>query len=263
MTWRESSFSRRHGYGQDDIEITIREDAPDVTRPAIPIIAEESGMTPSVIRSIIVRVLLVRPDPSNWSEYPNVWDDVLSLITDCFWNRVYDIAELIHASFAPGYPERARGFEDRLNQCFWENSIVWEMQNGKVIFRDEALSDATKNAVASLEHAVRERAANEIREALRDISRRPEPDLTGSIQHSIAALESTARDVTGKPNRTLGQLVPHLELPVPRNTAVDKLWAYASDRARHVREGLTVDPSEAVLIVSVACAVCTFLSQRD
>ena len=44
--------------------------------------------------------------------------------------------------------------------------------------------------------------SNEIHEALKDISRRPTPDRTGAIQHSIAAMECTAREVAGEPNLT-------------------------------------------------------------
>ena len=124
-------------------------------------------------------------------------------------------------------------------------------------------SHTTKNAVDSLTLTGRDVAANEVREALSDISRRPEPDVTGAIQHVIAALESTARDVTGRPNHTLGQIARDLGLPAPLDTAVVKLWGYASEHARHVREGQTVNTSEAELIVSVACAVCTFLSRRE
>ena len=87
--------------------------------------------------------------------------------------------------------------------------------------------------------------------------------MTGAIQHAIAALECTARDVTGEPNLTLGRLVPRLGLAPPLDSAVEKLWGYASDRARHIREGQAVTTEEAELVVSVACAVCSFLSRRD
>ena len=103
----------------------------------------------------------------------------------------------------------------------------------------------------------------EMREALKDISRRPEPDRTGAIQHAMAALEATAREVTGKPKPTLGKLIPELDLPKPLDTAVEKLWGYACDHARHGKEGRTVGTDETELLVSVACAVCTFLTKRD
>lgn len=258
------TFSDRHGYRGADAEITVREDAPEGLRYAIPLIAKAVGMRPTAMRLIVCQVLLVPPDPSNWSDYPNVWDEVNELIAGCPWFKVYDIAEALHTAFANADPVRAEAFADRLNQFFRENGIGWEMQDSRVVFRgSEVFAEATAEAVNVLTETGRARAAKEIHEALRDISRRPEPDITGAIQHAIAALESTARDVTGRPNRTLGQLIWDLGLPRPLDTAVEKLWGYASDRARHIREGQPVDTAEAELLVSVACAVCTFLTRRS
>lgn len=258
------TFSDRHGYRVADAEITVREDAPEALRYAIPLIAQGVSMTPTAMRRILCQVLLVPPDPSNWSDYPNVWNELNDLIAQCPWFKVYDSAEALHTALANADPDRAQAFADHLNRFFRENGIGWEMQDGRVVFRgSEVFAESTKEAVTVLTETGRTRAANEIHEALRDISRRPEPDITGAIQHAIAALESTARDVTGQPNRTLGQLVPELGLPRPLDTAVEKLWGYASDRARHVREGQAVDTAEAELLVSVTCAVCTFLTRRN
>jgi hypothetical protein len=128
---------------------------------------------------------------------------------------------------------------------------------------DETFAATTAEAVEVLEQSGRSVAAKEIHEVLRDISRRPESDRTGAIQHAMAALECTARDVTGEPNSTLGALLPRLDLPRPLDVAVDKLWGFASDRARHLREGQNVDDLEAELVVSVACAVSVFLARRN
>ena len=53
-----------------------------------------------------------------------------------------------------------------------------------------------------------------------------------------------------------------LRLPEPVDQAVHKLWGYASDRGRHVREQQTVDTTEAELIVAVSGSLCAFLTQR-
>lgn len=257
------TFSNRHGYRGPNAEIIIREDAPGALRSAILLIAEDAGMAPSVIRQVICRILLVQPDPGNWSAYPNVWNEVNYLIADCPWFKVYDIAEALHAELAYA-PDRAqKKFADRLNQFFHEQGIGWELLDGCIVFRgSEAFAESTRDAVTALTETGRSTAASEIHEALQDISRRP-PDITGAIQHVMAGLESAARDVVGQSNRTLGQLVPELDLPRPLDTAVEKLWGYASDRARHIREGQTVDTTEAELVVSVACAICTFLTRRS
>ncbi len=48
-------------------------------------------MCPSTIRGIIRRVLLVPPDQNNWSEHPNIWDEIVGLVSDCPWYKVYDV----------------------------------------------------------------------------------------------------------------------------------------------------------------------------
>ena len=126
----------------------------------------------------------------------------------------------------------------------------------------EAFSGATREAAEILEQTGHSGTAREIHEALTDISRRPEPDVTGAIQHVIAAMEGTARNVSGDANATFGKLVKRLALPAPLDTAAEKLWGYASDRARHIREGQSVGSDEAELIVSVACAICTYRVKR-
>ena len=137
------------------------------------------------------------------------------------------------------------------------------MTDGRVLYRgSETFTKITKQANEILEENDHVSSAREIREALQDISRRPEPDVTGAIQHVMAALECTAREVSGKPKLTLGSLVRHLNLPQPLDTAVEKTWGYASGRARHIQEGQSVSSEEAELVVALACSLCTFLAKR-
>jgi hypothetical protein len=255
------NFSDRYGFRPAEPEITIREDAPEDLRFAVAQIAVNAGMAPSRIRDVVCTVLFVAPDRNNWSEYPNIWDEVRGLLEDCGWFKVYDIAERLHRSL---HYQQADQFRDELNRFFREKGIGWELKDGEgIVFRGSApFTAATINAVEALTTTGRTNAASEIREALRDISRRPEPDRTGAIQHSIAALESVARDIANEPGLTLGRLVPRLSLPRPLDEAVEQLWGFASDRARHIREGQQLGDDEAELVVSVACAVSIFLVQR-
>ena len=258
-------FSDRQGYQTPAAPITIRENAPSGLRGAIPMIAKGMGMKPSAIREVICEVLLERPNPDNWSEYPDIWDEVDWLMRRAPWYKVYDIAEVLYAEVAGGTRDSkpAAEFERRLNGFLVENGIGWELRDGQITHRgSEALTRSTHEVPNQLDESGFQRAANEMREALRDISRRPEPDITGAIQHAMVAFEATARGVTDQPNPTLGKLVPMLDLPAPLDQAVHKLWGYASDRGRHVREQQVVDHTEAELIVSVAGALCAFLTQR-
>ena len=203
------------------------------------------------------------PDRGNWSEYPNIWNEVQGLLEDCPWFKVYDAAELIY-QYLENSPDGQKSFQDGLNEVLVGSGIGWEMVNGEIVFRgDETFKVTVSEAGTLIAAAGYDRAAKEIHEALADISRRPSPDITGAIQHSIAALECTARELTGEKSATLGQLLRKLELPKPLDVGVEKLWSYASDKARHIREGEEVRVAEAELIVSVACAACSYLLKRD
>lgn len=107
-------------------------------------------------------------------------------------------------------------------------------------------------------------ASGEIHQALVDLSRRPDPDITGAIQHALAALECVARDLTGEPKPTLGEILKrHPDLiPVPLDESVKKAWGYASERGRHLREGRDPDMVESELIVRLASVVTTYLVKK-
>ena len=254
------SFSDRYGYHGNDAEVTIREDAPEALRSAIPMIGRQLNMSYSDIREVVCRTLLVQPNPDNWSDTP-IRNEVSSLLDRCEWFEVYDIAEALYQALDQRSSEQ---FSDRLNRLFREKGIGWEMRKGKVMYRgSETFNELTTRAVTELAKSNRSRAAGEIREAIRDISRRPNPDVTGAVHHAMAAVEATARDVIGQPNRTLGQMVGSLDLPRPLDRAVESLWGFASDRARHIREGQVLDTTDAELLVGVAGALCTFLTRRN
>ena len=230
-------FSHREGHRPTAAQITVREDAPPALRGAIPMIAKETGMGPSAIRGVICQVLLVPEDLDNWSSL-NIWAEVLRLIKEAEWYQVYDIAEALYSELILAFdPPLADRFEQRLNDFLVENGIGWKLRDGQITRRGSEVFDRSTHEVSEhLEESGFQRAANEIREALRDISRRPQPDITGAIQHAMAALEATARKVTGQPNPTLGKLISTLNLPAPLDKAVHKLWGYASEYGRHIRE---------------------------
>lgn len=266
----DKTFSERHNLHAPDAEISIRNDAPAGLRSAIPIIAKNSGMSPGTMRNITCGVLLVTPDASNWSPYPNIWEEVINHIRSCAWFEVYDIAEALYSHLASEdrsenlRPTRAPEFERDLNRVFRREGIGFEIRDGTILYRgDEAFTQTTSQAASVLDQASQVTAARQIEEALQDLSRRPEPDVTGAIHHAFAALEAVARHITGQPKPTLGKLVSMLGLPPPLDGAVEKLWGYASQRARHVVEGNEIDTSEAELMVTIAAALCTFLARPE
>ena len=271
-------FSQRHGYVGQAREITIRQEAPPELRKAITRIARDAGMSPKEIRKVVCREL--HADPSEFNVLDSyIMKEVDELLIDCEWFRVYDFAESFHSKL--GLPPvrragtsitrsfevaraKAKGFGARLNRYFLEHGIGWQMSDGKIVHRgSDGYARATQRAVEALENSGQQTAKREIEEALRDISRRPEPDVTGATTHSMAALECVAREVTGKPNVTLGKLIQDLDFTQPLDKAVHALWGFSSDRARHIQEGenpgRSVRTEEAELVVLVACALCAFL----
>lgn len=263
-------FSEREGLRPSNAEITVRHDAPPNLRYAVVAIAGELGLRYSNIREVICHTLRVRPDSYNWSEIPNIRDEVYGLLEGCEWYKVYDIAEALQDSVCPQHSyhwhnDECKQFEKKLNQVFYEKGIGWKMKEGKIVFRGANIFEETIEEVTKvLDTSDHQRALREMREALRDISRRPDPDITGAIQHACAGLEATARYVLNEPDKTLGALVSQLPLPEPLEIAVDKLWGYASQNARHMDESKSVDVNitDAELLVNVAGAVCIYLVKR-
>jgi hypothetical protein len=265
----DQPFSKRYGYRKQPAEISIREDAPESLRHFVLHTAVELECGPHCLRDIVCGVLRVRPEPSNWSAYPNVWQEVESLVYGCEWFQVYDIIERIHASFQKDPLDRgqkATQFATAINDVFIDDGVGWQLVDGLVVTRgSEVFEESVKRAVAALDARGRATARDEIHEALKDLSRRPEADLTGAIQHSLAALECVYRDVAGNAKPTLGDLLkryPNL-IPPPLDAAVEKAWGYASEMGRHIREGREPERNEVELIVGIAATVATYLTQKQ
>ena len=159
------SFSDRYNFRPDDVEITMREGATPALRDAIVMLAERE-MSPSEIRAVVCQVLLVTPDLENWSERPNIANEVYSLVLSCPWYKVYDIAEALYRRFEDEWVSGvAKNYQDGLNREFIERGIGWEMQDGRVVFRGSGtFTPGTKSAVNSLESTGRNSAAQEMKE---------------------------------------------------------------------------------------------------
>ncbi len=262
------SFSRRHQYSEPK-EITVREDAPEPLRVTVLETMIELGWAPSDLRDVVCRVLRVRPDPGNWSEYPNVWGEVQYLVYDCAWFKVYDIIEAIYQRLASDRnalrQDLAARFAAEINNTFLEEGIGWQLLDGQVVTRgDDAFENSVQTAASSLAESGRETAASHLREAIKALSARPEPNNAGAIYHAMGSLECLARDLTGTPKDTLGEILkrrPDL-VPKPLDTALAQIWGYASNEARHVVEGRNPERPEAALIVGLVSAIATYLSAK-
>ena len=258
-------FSRRYGF-RIQRPITVREDAPRTLRAGLLGILSEMGHSYTSMRELICPVVHEFPDPNNWTEIPNVRDEVLGLVQDCDWFRIYDIAEVAYRSFIG--ENRQGEFTDRLNALFQDLGIGWQMVDGNIVTRgDEDFERAVVEANVHIECAGMQTARTELSEARADLSRRPEPDITGTVQHCVAALECVAREVSGDQGATLGTIIRRhggaIGIPRPLDTGIEQMWGYASEMARHIREGQLPAREEAEFLLSMSASIITYLLQRN
>ncbi|MBF6989300.1 AbiJ-NTD4 domain-containing protein [Cupriavidus sp. IK-TO18] len=261
-----TSFSKRYGYGANVVPapISVREDAPHDFRGVLVDLAYESLAKPSVVREIVCRVLRVRADSNNWSEFPNIDREVRELLDDAPWYKVYDVAEAIYSALVHKHRhDAAADFSRELNAYFVEHGIGWELHQGELRYRGpEGFEAVVKSAHAAVTRHNHRTAASELHEALNDLSRRPHPDRTGAVQHAMASLECVARDVCGS-TTTLGDVIKANRdlMPRPLDVAVEKIWGFTSERGRHLVEGREPTEQEAELIVGLAAALGAYLAK--
>lgn len=254
------SFSSRFGFRGPDAEITIREDAPEEVRDAVVMLGYAFDQGPSSMRELLCQVLLKRPDQGNWSA-GNIEGEVHRLMDQAPWYKVYDFVERLYFEIGTSDFDgaRQRAFRDQLNMRFCELGVGWKLESGKLVARgSEAFTLATRDAAAIMRASGSPTAANELHEALEDISRRPAADVTGAIQHAMAALECVAREIDGSKD-TLGKIIGRLTMPAPLDGALQRLWGFASEQGRHILEGREPRFEEAELVVTVASAVSVYL----
>lgn len=268
----DETFSERHGFAPTPADITVRQGAPWDLRGLLPDLAYQSGLRPpSALRSIVCRVTLTAPDQNNWSEFPNIDAEVRDLLQRCEWFEVYEVIEAVAAAlhkqdehYSNDETDSAAGFASKINRLFVKHGVGWQLIDGRVEVRGAEVFEAvTRPAITELEAAGLKTTASEIHEALKDLSRRPTPDITGAIQHAMAAAECLARETSGD-HGTLGKIIKeHPELfQKPLDEGLSKLWGYASEMGRHIREGRVPSYEEAELAVTVAAATVTYLKRK-
>jgi hypothetical protein len=264
-------FSKRQGYAGQPKEITVREEAPANLRAFIlQTVKRQLGFSWSALRQVLCQVLLEAPNKYNWTEDPNIREEVESLLEGCEWFKVYDFIEGLSEYFAECDHDTGSDcvprFSEAINTFFLEKGIGWQLSDGEIVVRGpEAFERAVNTAAEELREDARTTAAGQIHEALQALSRRPEANFRGAIFHGMGALECIARDLAGDQKLTLGQVLkrrPGL-LPKPVDDALSQLWGYASNEARHVAEGREPNREDAELIVGLAAAVATYLTRKN
>lgn len=256
----EEVFSKRLGISVENKEISFRYNVTDDLRYYVLVLMKEQGIRLNKIRAIVCKTVKKAPDPNQFSENDFMESEIQSHIMNCPWFRIYDIIE----NFAKELPkDKILGFENEINDYFCENGIGWKMENGVLLARGD---DAFEYAIDSLKDILSEKqqtTKSEIEMAIQCLSIREKPDVTGSIQHSMAALECLSRHITNS-KLTLGKLLDKYPntFPAPLNEIADKLYGFASNKGRHLLEGKEPTFEEAQLIVHLSAALCGYLGDK-
>jgi hypothetical protein len=143
-----------------------------------------------------------------------------------------------------------------------------QIVNGQIVTRGNVeFEHAVRAAADQLGNANLNTAKRELEEARRDLSERPEPDVTGTIQHCMAALEATARVISDDPRAPFGEILnrhrDELRIPRPLDSALSQIWGYASEMGRHLREGRNPNRREAELLLGMAATMISYLLNQQ
>ena len=256
------NFTERNKVQVVQAPINVRYDAPYALRSyLLQVMLNFQGMKD--VRKNVCFITKEVEDPNNWSENDFMRQEILKILENCPWNRIYDLIEYFDSKLTSANKIK---FEKEINEYFVEKGIGWKLINGVLESRgEEAFEEKIAEAVEILGTANYTTSKNEISEALRDMSKRPEADITGAIQHSLAALECLSREITGDKKSTLGKLIndnPDI-VPSPLNMVISKLYGFASEQGRHLKEGKVPDFEEAELVVHLCASLCVYLVKKE
>lgn len=254
-------FTDRMGIEIPEAPITVRNDAPSAFRNYLLQLMRKYETSLKKIRSYVCFVTKEAEDPNNWGENDFMKSEVQSIIESCPWYRIYDIIEYFYANLLANKVE----FEKDINAYFVEKGIGWKLTNGIIKVRgEEAFEQKIAEAVDILGKVNLVTSQNEILEALKDMSKRPAPDITGSVQHSVAALECLCREIAGDRKATLGKLIndnPNI-VPKPLDNVIKEIFGFASEQGRHLKEGGAPNYEEAELVTHLSASLCTYLTKN-
>lgn len=256
------NFTDRMGIEIPQSPIIVRNDAPFEFRRYLFQLMRIYEPSLKKIRTYVCFVTKETEDPNNWSENEFMENEIFIIIENCPWYRIYDIIEYFYRNLQDNKAE----FAKNINDYFIEKGIGWKFNEGLIETRGE---DAFEQKIAEVVDVMGNKgfltSQNEICEALNDMSKRPTPDITGSVQHSVAALECLCREITGDKKFTLGKLIknnPNI-VPKPLNEVIELIFGFASEKGRHLREGGTPNYEEAELVVHLSALLCTYLTKKN
>jgi AbiJ N-terminal domain 4 len=206
-------------------------------------------------------VLQVWPD-ENFPPY----FDYRRHIQSCDWFHIYDIIEGVYRLLdkkRSGYSSYTTPFVRAINEALLEQNIGWQLSyDGHVLTRgDEAFEGTITDAVSVLVADGKPTAAKHLKFALNALSTRPKANTSGAVSHATSAVECVLGQIAE--GATLGDYLkkPGLFQPTLKK-GLEGIWGYASDVARHGKEGIEPSHEDAEFVIATCAATCTLLTKR-
>ena len=194
---------------------------------------------------------------------------VMPMIEQCEWWQVFDVAELgfaaIHAERLLG-PDKAKAYERTINEACRVNNLGWQMDAGSFfVVASTAQHESATCVIDDLDAKGLKTSAGELREAHVDLSRRPQPDISGGMQHAGAAIECLSREISGDAKLTLGEIIKkHDDLfPGAYRKMAEAMWGIVSNQGRHLKEEGEPTLEEALFVVGSITNLAAYLLARS
>ena len=194
---------------------------------------------------------------------------VKAIIQNEDWCHVFDLIEFVIRA----WPNPPSGLGKRysnipvdvfIGEC---NAVLGKENSAYRIIGDQIAKITSKEEVDSIEAALSvqfEGAREHIHQSLRLLFDRQNPDYRNSIKESISAVESIAKEFTGK-EKSLTALTQELKLHANFKKGLDELYNWTSREFRHGTTDLPLhqDQNTARFMLVVCSAFVNYIISRN
>jgi hypothetical protein len=188
------------------------------------------------------------------------------LIKTCEWGQFYDICEVMWAYLpSENWRKDRNEFSDQMNALFREESLGFEIRDGKVEKVGSAFVDAEVKEARYLLKEPEFRGADEhFEKAIKALNIRPKPDAENCVKDAVAAMESVGRVIVKDEKALFDDIIKDFAkkeiIPKPLDQAIQKIYAYRGNEpgVAHGAVGpskVTADEAEFVLAMSAAIII--------
>ena len=194
------------------------------------------------------------------------------MIDDDPWHRCFDFLENILRRCTGGYAV------DSLNAFFHREAaallisgisqVMIDMKVGYTIMDNKFVPILSRQEKKEIERAYDTPFSGpnqHIKKAITRLADRENPDYENSIKESISAVESIAKEITGK-EKSLNALTQELKLHPAFKEGIDKLYNWTSaGEIRHGASGLLLNPdqSTARFMLVICSAFVNYIISRN